>query len=199
MFNEIQRDAFREIVNMGVGKAANLLNTIIGHHIHLNVPNLRIIKNENLDENFYGTNVNLSAVNLAFNGFINGACKLIFPTGSASKLVSLFTNEESDLEDFDAIRVGTLSEIGNIVLNSLIGTLCNQLKVNLSFTVPTYKEGFVKELFETSSPEDNSILILAGTTFIIEEINISGDFVLIVELGSLQLFKDLIDKYVGEL
>uniref|UniRef100_A0ACD5GZE0 Uncharacterized protein n=1 Tax=Desertifilum tharense IPPAS B-1220 TaxID=1781255 RepID=A0ACD5GZE0_9CYAN len=50
---------------------------------------------------------------------------MIFPTESASTLVSLLTGEKPGTPDLEAVKIGTLLEVGNIVLNGVVGTVSN--------------------------------------------------------------------------
>jgi len=46
------------------------------------------------------------------------------------------------------------------------------------------------------SSSNEMVNILAQTKFIIKDIDIFGDFVLFLELGSLDVFKDMLNNYI---
>jgi chemotaxis protein CheC len=195
MFNDKEIDVFKEIINIGVGKAANLLNTIINKHISLQVPYIQISKVDALlkEINSPGSDY-YSLVNMNFLGNISGRANLLFTSVDASLLVNTFIEEQNISSDIDSIKSGVLNEIGNIVMNSLIGTISNFLKEDLEYNVPNYKEGKLDELMGVNIDEFEDSVIVAHTKFKIEELDILGDFVLLLELGSMQ---SMIDKISG--
>lgn len=191
-----QMDTIKEIINIGVGKAANLLNSLISSHIDLKVPELRVLMIQDLiTEVERGHHEVLSAVNLPFSGGFSGVAKLIFPTESAGKLVAVFIDEDDGNNDLDTLKIGTLSEIGNIVLNSLLGTISNFLNINLDYTPPNYLEAEISNLLYSAKSSVTDACLYARTSFLIRTLEISGDFVLIFELGSLDKLIEMIDQY----
>ena len=185
MINDVQKDFFKEIINIGVGRAADLLNTIINKHITLEVPYIKISELENLEVemNSPGSD-SYSLVNMKFDGKISGNANLLFTSIDATLLVNTFVGEENEHGDIDALKSGALNEIGNIVLNSLIGTFSNYLKENLEYSVPEYNEGELKHLLKINSDKYEDTVIVAHTRFNIDELDIVGDFILLLELGA---------------
>lgn len=195
--SENQIDLIRETINIGVGRSAAILNKMINKHIRLQVPYVAFAELEKIKELFSPTpDEELSSVNLNFKGSLIGAAKLIFPTDSASKLVDLFTDSIEDDNDMDEIKAGTLSEIGNIVLNSLIGTISNTLRLPLNYSVPSYQEGIINDLLAHYASITESAHLFAQTRFIIEEMDIIGDFILLLEVESSFNFLRIIDQFL---
>jgi chemotaxis protein CheC len=196
---EEQLDILREIINIGVGKAASTLNSLLGSHIKLMIPYVKLIKFNEIQKEIEGNESdNLASLNLKFKGNFSGSAKLIFPTDGASKLVRAFAEEDDDEEDLDEIRSGTLSEIGNIVLNALMGTLSNLLRQHLVYSPPSYIEGELDKLLHADKFDLDSVNIFARTRFVIQDIEIVGDFVLFFEVGSLTTLITIIDSYGEE-
>jgi len=114
-------DAIRELINIGVGRAAGLLNEMTGTHIHLMVPEVRILRYADLvRENRVLEHDRLSAVTLKFEGSFSGISMLVFPPESAAILITALTGERIAAPDLDALRIETLNEVGNIVNNAVI-------------------------------------------------------------------------------
>jgi chemotaxis protein CheC len=142
-----QLDALSELINIGVGRSADVLNTMFNSHIDLQVPFVKILMPDDFRKEIEALGSDsLSAVHLIFKGMFSGTAQLIFPAVTASKLVTTVTGEEVMSESLDEIRSGTLCEIGNIVLNGLMGSISNVLKMNLKYSVPTYLEGKIGNL-----------------------------------------------------
>lgn len=193
-------DAIREIVNIGVGRAAGQLNQMTGSHIRLQVPMIRIIpfdefseaKKEILSENLR------SSVTLGFRGTFSGITVVAFSPESAAALVMLLTGEKEDSPDLDPMRIEALKEVGNIIINSVMGSIANVLSEHLTYSLPVYFEGPVSDLagLRNRGRPDQYILI-AKASFFIESLRIDGDIFLLFEVGSLERLVDSISAASG--
>jgi chemotaxis protein CheC len=179
-----QRDVLQEVINIGVGHAAGVLNEMLSAHIKLQVPVVRICSAQEARPELLimlGQG-HLAAVRMTFTGSLEGKAHLIFPTESASKLVSALTDEAIGSPDLDAVKIGTLTEVGNIVINSVIGSISNLLKEKFSYHLPLYMEGSVEDLLNGSvAPE--AIFLIAQTQFLIQSMQVCGNILLIFEVG----------------
>ncbi|MBD0388348.1 MAG: chemotaxis protein CheC [Nostoc sp. C3-bin3] len=178
-------DALQELINIGVGRAASLLNEMVDSHIRLKIPVVKVLTaNEayqELTKRFQDDT--LAAVKLRFAGSFYGTASLIFPTDSALTLVAVLTGEEPGSADLDAVKIGALSEIGNIVINGVMGSLSNVLKKHLNYTLPVYLEDTLENLL-LSAYESDSKILLAQASFTIERFEIIGDIILIFLVGT---------------
>ncbi len=179
-------DALQELINIGIGKAAGMLNAMLDTHVTLRVPIIRILSQQNLERELGQISRNiLSAVRMGFKGFFSGNAFLLFPPDSANNLVSVLTGEDSIEYDMDSIRVGTLTEIGNIVINGVMGTISNFIGRQLNYSLPSYhEESLLNMLQENDVDATDDSIILAKTHFIIEKHFIKGDIILFFEVGS---------------
>jgi chemotaxis protein CheC len=183
----LQLDALLELINIGVGRSADVLNTMLNSHIDLQVPFVKILLADDFRKEIEALGSDsLAAVHLAFKGTFSGTAQLIFPAATASKLVTTVTGEEVKSESLDEIRSGTLCEIGNVVLNGLMGSISNVLKMHLNYNVPTYMEGKVEKMMAISGDTgSNTKILLARTRFTIRDLKIEGDIIVFFETGAL--------------
>lgn len=189
--NTREIDRMRELINIGTGKSANILNKIVKSRVFLTVPNVIVLAANEFEKHHFGFNSEkLSTVALNFKGDMLGKAEIVFPVDSAVKIVDLLTNKEYPQEEMDKLRSSTLNEVGNIVLNSLIGTISNVLKIRFDYTIPMYAEITDKQLHE-SYKKYNSDIILAETRFCVKDSDIEGTFMLFFELNS---FEDFINR-----
>ncbi|MBN2371467.1 MAG: response regulator [Vicinamibacteria bacterium] len=180
-----QLDALTEFVNVGVGRAAAALNDLVSSHVELNVPQIDVLTIEELSRALGGLEQEtVSSVQMTFHGGLEGCAFLVFPQPSALKLVTLLTGDESRPEDLDTIRSGTLTEIGNILINSVVGTLSNVLSRPLRYTLPIYAEEPVMGLLTAQRREETPLILLAKTKFVIRQMQIEGNLLLLFELRS---------------
>lgn len=181
-------DALREIINIGVGKAAGTLNELLTCHITLEVPQIAIIHPDDLDSHISNKSENnVSLVSLQFSGKFSGLSTLVLTQDSASKLVDLLIGEDVSSDEMDAIKAGTLTEIGNILLNAVMGSIGNILDSRLSYAIPTYQEGSLRSLLLPAMRQESAALEVT-TRFTVQSNQITGEFLLLFEVGSFDSF-----------
>jgi len=93
----------------------------------------------------------------------------------------------------DALKEATLAEIGNILINHVMGAISNMLKTRLSYRIPVYKETMIDNLVEDTSDMKISI---ADTSFSISTLSVQGDLIIAFQLESFQTLLDGIQKLV---
>jgi chemotaxis protein CheC len=197
-----QLDALQELVNIGIGQAAGILNDMIDSPIRLQIPYLQILSpcdvQEELEHHLNGEQI--AAVQLKFMGSFGGIAQLVFPTNSAALLVTMLTGEELGTHDLDSVKIGTLSEVGNIVINGVMGAISNVLQQRLNYSIPSYTEGTVATLLTTSGGlSADTVVLLAQTRFIIERLHIEGDIILIFNVNSFDTLLAAINQLAGGL
>ena len=184
ILNEDTVDALNEIVNIGVGKAAGSLSELIGAHIQLRVPEVRLVENAEAE---LECGAGISVVQ-GFQGSVSGNALLVFPDNSGEKLARLLGGYEPNEAVSEFELSGILSEIGNIVLNGVLGSLANAIEVDLTYRVPEFylQEsllGLIKACDE-DKPKIGPVLI-ADTEFTADSADIRGSVVIAFHLGAL--------------
>ena len=197
-FSPLEIDTLTEIINIGIGRAASALNDIIGSHIQLKVPSIALVPLDELPTAFqHLENDRVSSVIQSFRGDFTGSAALLIPPESAAKLVSAITEEQITATNLDTVRSGTLMEIGNIIINSLLGTMCNIFECSLNFSLPEYRDAKgLTELIE-SSPTlcgQAGLIMLVEANFLIKTLSISGYILVIFRLESTGLLRDMIAR-----
>jgi chemotaxis protein CheC len=179
-----QLDGLSELINMGVGRAASALNDLVDGHVDLSVPEVHVVAVEDLPGALSGLGREaVSSVQMAFRGSLDGSAFLVFPQPSAIKLVNLITADDSGSADVDSILSGTLTEVGNILINCVVGTLSNVLRQPLHYSPPVYEEEPLTRLLVRQGREE-PLIVLARTTFHIRQMQVEGSLLLLFELQS---------------
>ena len=191
----IQSDILKELLNIGVGRAASMLNRILRCHISLQIPRISVVSGDGLLE-YKGSyrDTSMTSVELAYEGAFSGVATLLFPSDSANRLVSLILNESGGEMDLDLLRIGTLEEVGNIVLNGVLGSISNILKEHLNYSPPVYEEGTFESLVLSKCCNADSAILVAQTHFLVEQVDIAGEIVLIFEMRAFRSILAIIDK-----
>jgi chemotaxis protein CheC len=194
-----QIDAIQEAINIGVGRAAAALNDLVDRPVALVAPSVELLSVEELERAFHplGTD-DVSSVQMAFRGGLEGCAFLIFPQASASRLVAGLTGDDRDGEDLDSLRSGTLTEVGNVLVNSVLGTLANLLDRPLRYSGPVYEEGSALALVTTQVNAGEPLLLLVRTGFSIRGLEIEGSLLLLFELSTFDALLAGIEARLGK-
>lgn len=182
--SEEQRDLMTELINIGVGRAASSLSQLLETRIELAVPGLEFCKK--FPGSFQDRCKDATIVLQNFTGSIAGESGLMFDRPSGLKLTSLLSGLDQTAEDFDFEMEGILLEIGNVVLNGVLGSISNALNTQLQYTVPElYVSGLVESqlLGETAG---ETTLMLAHVSFVVAESDIEGSIIMAFNLGSVE-------------
>jgi len=137
-------DGIRELITIGVGHSAGMINELTKAHVTLTVPEVRIfdINHQTALSALDVTDPDESSqVILSFSGEYTGSLSLIIPYKSAIHLVVFLTGEEGSPDEMDALRVETLIEVGNVVISSVMSSFSILLSSPLTFLYPVYRIG----------------------------------------------------------
>ena len=192
-----QLEALQELLNIGVGRAAGSLNQMLEKPIRLHIPSLQLGKMEELSQEVQKMkDTTLSSVQLPFKGTFSGSSCLLFPTESAKALVVALTGEPEDPDTMDSLREATLTEIGNIVLNGVMGSMANVLNHRIIYSVPFYQETSMQGLLQPTPADSSEIILWAKTQFTIEEYDLTGDIMLMFGIPDLGLLINALSEYL---
>ncbi|KOA21316.1 CheY-P phosphatase CheC [Clostridium homopropionicum DSM 5847] len=203
MLDNISReDVLKELFNISVGKSASILSEIIDKKILLDVPNVKIIDlkdketslEDHLPEILDGT---IMISSISFKEKLTGKANLIFPADKMRKFINLCINESSmdnnnDM-NFTDIDFDIIKEIGNIILNSLIGEIGNYLDIKLHYTVPEVKIFHKKDLKNDIKNTEYTNILMLYITFNIDGSEIFGAIIINLTLNSLNEILSKID------
>lgn len=140
----LRYDILKELFNISVGKAASMLSEITNKRIFLDVPNVEILNLENKNlrlEDYFPMIINgtLMISSIAFEKKLTGKANLIFPAKKMKKFVDICYGQYEDNniygEDFTNVDFDIIKEIGNIILNSIIGEVGNHLDIKLDLSL----------------------------------------------------------------
>lgn len=196
-------DILRELFNISVGNAASMLSEIVNKKILLNVPDLEITNVDDTESKLDKCipkvmDGALMVSSISFDKNLTGKANLIFPAEKMRTFINLCLNkEETDKyyeTNFTDVDFDIIKEIGNIILNSVMGEVGNYLEINLNYTLPEVK--IYKRIDFSKDIENNDYkhVLLLYITFIIDNTEIKGAIVVDLTLNSLnELLKKIDD------
>jgi chemotaxis protein CheC len=193
-------DALAELVNVGVGRAAASLSTMVKEKIDLSVPKVATISFRELNFQL-GLDKELSEESLVsivqqpFVGKVGGTASILFPLSSARKLVGLLTDGLLTAEELDLEMEAALTEVGNILINGVMGTIGNITGMEINFQLPEYQKCSTGDLEQSFQDRD---LMLAMVLIAIQGQEIKGHLILLFDLPSLESLQQFIEQNYGD-
>lgn len=198
---ELQCDAITELLNIGMGLAARSLSEMVREEVKLTVPRVELLTRKSAVDHLNGNpQRRIAAVKQHFKGPFWGDALLLFPQEKSLELVRvLMKDEEIPLETLTELEQDALTEVGNIILNSCLGTLANILTEELSSELPIFISGTATEVLDGCVvQEDNEMIMFLRMDFALQQKDISGYVAFILEIPAIEQFKQSIDNYLKE-
>jgi chemotaxis protein CheC len=182
-----QTDVLTELINIGVGRAAGMLNDLTEAYVRLQVPFVRAVSPADFKQEMAKEGVDrLAGVQLAFEGPFFGTAGLVFAPESAMNLVALLTGEAPGTPELESVKVGTLNELGNIVINGVMGSMGNLLGQQIEYSLPSYIEDTVDHVLASGGADTGRPILLGRARFMIEQFKVEGEVILLFEMGSFE-------------
>ena len=176
-----QSEMLRQLINSGFNRSTWTLHALLETQIHLDMPQIEMVTiGEAWAKLGTSSSARLASVSIRFKGPFSGTSTLMFPPETASKLVAILSDTGVDAEDLEMVRAGTLLEVGNIVLNSVMGSIGNILKTPFTFAVPDFMEDTVENIMSIHGNGTDSALV-AWAKFHVRFHKIDGQILLIFE------------------
>ncbi len=208
MLTTTQEDILKELYNVFVGEAANLLSEILQKRIFLSVPEIKLLglhelksgEQEVLNPVINGTVLSTS---LRFGNVFSGRADFIFPAEQIKYLTALclgeeYTEENEELsfndEDFDVVK-----EIGNIILNSIMGGMGSLMEMKLEYDVPQVILHNAGEFYKTLTSSGDSNVLLLYVSFDIDNSKVLGIILIKFSLESIEFLIRKVDEISRDL
>ena len=186
--SDLQRDALREVANIGAGHAATALSQMLNTTVRIGAPTIEILKFENLADRLGYGDTPVAAVHMSVLGDAPGQMLVIFNRSQALGFADAFLKRiVGNIQLFDSIVDSTLREIGNIIGGAYLTALMTLTGTNLLPSVPTLSTGTVgATVAKLTSISGDSDVFFIETGFNENDAVVAGQFILIPGDGSLQ-------------
>lgn len=196
--SELELDALTELVNLGVSRAASNLSEMVTEQVHLSVPCVLMIGRERAIEILNKSEPSkLVAVHQIFEGEVSGRALVIFPEAKSLELVRAVTSAELSLEDVIELEHEALAETGNVILNSCLATIANQLDRTLKISLPDILRGDGRRLFNLPPPPHaGDVVMFVYINFAVHRRDIQGYIALLMDVSSLTALKGLLAGFI---
>jgi chemotaxis protein CheC len=201
MFNltELQHDALVEIFNIGVGHAARAMSEIVNEEVTMSVPSISFVNRADAAEMLGNKDATrVCGVSQHYQGAFSTEAILMFPEDKSLDIVRLMVGESVPLKELTEMEQEAMSEIGNIILNSCVGTLANIFSQELSGSLPAYHVGTSEEILTASGGAAQAVVLMLHIDFILETHQIHGYVAFILDMSALHDLQDQVDRYIAK-
>lgn len=136
--SELQHDALVEIFNIGVGQAARAMSEIASEVVTMSVPSIRFLNRAEAAAMLGNNDIQrVCGVSQHYEGAFTTDAILMFPEDKSLDIVRLMVGESVPFKELTDMEQEAMSEIGNIILNSCVGTLANMFARNCAARCPS--------------------------------------------------------------
>ena len=196
---ELQKDGIGELLNIGMGNAAESLSQMVGEEVLLSVPNIQLVSIADLDHLNMNPRVDMSAVSQKFDGAFKGNALLLFPESKSLELVWALLQGSVPKEEISEMEEEALSEVGNVIINACLGSLANMLKDGIESDFPQFKRGQYTQIIEEFSDKESAepVMLFMQIDFKLKTKDIDGYVAIVMDVGSLRGFLKKIDAFIS--
>ena len=173
--SEAQLNSLSAWMSSSADRATTTLNSVVNHRFQISISDVKLVETNLLQDHIsYAESGLLTSVQLAFGGAFEGCAVLLVSQETAGILIASLTDETQDSMDMDELKSGTLMEIGSVVINSMMGTVTDLLKVVLRYAVPAYAECDLDQIGDLCGDHKDRSLLLAEVSFIVDDLEVNG-------------------------
>jgi chemotaxis protein CheC len=147
--SSLQKDALREVSNIGTGNAATALSMLLGQKIDMTVPSVNMIEFTSLFEQLGEDEV--AGIVVRVLGDIPGSILIIFDKEVALNIIHLLTGK--DEKYFSELGSSALCEIGNILSGSYMNAISQFTGLGAIASVPAVSYDMLNAILATTFVE----------------------------------------------
>jgi len=198
--SDLQHDALVEIFNLGVGQAASAMSRIVDEEVTMSVPEVTFQSRAQVAQTLGSREGRrICAIAQHFEGAFNTEAFLMFPEEKSLEIVRLMVGQSLSMEELSEMEQEAMSEIGNIILNSCMGSFANASGRELHGSLPLYHVGTGDDILGVSGKEWDGVVLTLKIDFNIEKHQIHGYVAFLLDMTALQDLQQYIDDYLSKL
>jgi chemotaxis protein CheC len=201
LLTEEQKDALKELINIGFARTATSLSELTGSRVILKVPDVSIYPIEQLiPELATLVTGEVATVQQIFSGSVSGNALLLLNYEGAVMLTELLDPEHPNHQG-KLLESGAeiLTEVGNILLNACLSVFGNLLKMQVSFSVPRLHMEALSGLLNSLviGKDELRYALVVYTSFSLRDNSVNGYLVIVLGVSSLDSLITAVDQWVS--
>jgi len=205
---DIQRDALKEIGNIGAGNAANALAKMINKRVDINIPSVEVVTIDEFAKKMSKKNMKLFVSWSGVQGKTRATVLTLFKVPDIVSLTSIIIGDNGKekidirkvktVNDFPELYIDAMKELCHILASHYTTALGNLLNLRLMTEPPDISLDTGMKLFKILNEEIGllkELSLVITTNVIIKEFEIQGTFLFIPELETLQGLLDTLSTF----
>ncbi|MBF0259099.1 MAG: chemotaxis protein CheC [Desulfamplus sp.] len=195
-------DIIKEVINMGLGEAADALSQLVNARVIIKVPDVHIMDIKKA-KTYIKNEVENLGIYIAqdFTGIIEGKTLLFYTQECGISLLNTIYGDKKKVQGITETGISTLNEIGNIIMVSYISAISNFIDGKIKFSIPNVSLEVSTLYFENllNEMEELDKAIVVKNEMSIKSENIQGYlFVLLSFKNFLVVVKNLQKRVLGK-
>jgi len=150
---DLERDIIREILNIGLARAADSFAIIAQERVLLEVPNIDLLDSDDILRKVREYQANHVPIQSDIRGDFNGTTLMFFSGQHIQRLSRVCLRmQTTEALDVNELQESLLLEISNIITGALVTQLANILKASIYGAPPTAPRGDIAATLQTLLP-----------------------------------------------
>ena len=152
---DLERDIIREILNIGLARAADSFAIVAQERVLLEVPNIDLLMSEDILRKVREYQSRHVPIQSDIRGDFNGTTLMFFSGQHIQRLSRVCLRMQTDESlKLNELQESLLLEISNIITGALVTQLANILKANIYGAPPTAPHGDIADTMQNLLPEE---------------------------------------------
>ncbi len=168
-------DVLANSTDHALDEAKSRLESFTAQKVKMAVPKIIIPTPHDGDLNFEVGDFERDGVRLGFKGRYCGSSYLLFDSENIHELIKSMTGAVPSDEDWEEVHDDFLAELGNIVLNTCVGSLSNKLQDRLTYSPPQLCKGIIEDFVLDGFQQGQEACFVGIGLFNIEKLKIYGN------------------------
>ena len=209
VLSALQHDALAELFNIGVGQAASALSDIVGDEVTMSVPSIRLLDRAGAGTLLANNQARVCGVRQQYDGGFRAEAIVMFDEDKSLDIVRLMVGDAVPFEELTEMEQEAMGEIGNIVLNSCVGTLADLFEQELRGSLPVVQIASGAAILGASTigvrigdgadGDANPIVLMLQIDLALAAHCIHGYIAFLLDMGALGDLRALVDIYLARL
>ncbi len=191
------KDGIREVANVAMGQAGDLLARLLGAFVKLPIPNVNTLEPSDLQMAIFSAD--MDSVSVVCQGFIGskiaGEAVMMFHDSSYQDIARLL-KYEGDIDE--SVELELLMDIANVLIGACLNGIAQQLDVNFSQSHPLVlgQHCQAADLISANKLKWKETLAVE-INYKIEDYNISCDLLLLFAEDSIPVIQNKVGYLIG--
>lgn len=192
VLSDLERDALGEAFNLALGEAAASFADLVREEVKITVPDVELLTRDELAQRLRtaslpGLGNRLCSISQSFHDgarTLNTESLLLFAESGSLEVVRRMLGEaDMPLEQVTELEQDALGEIGNIIINSCMGTLSQIFGTELLGSLPEVSQVTAAELFSDKTTGEIVLVVRIGLS--LSSTDVTGYVLFLMDLPAL--------------